>query len=410
MIGGFLGLGLGPAGLGILPFSDYLGDYASVLIVVVFACLAMNADFRIHEFGRSIGQFFGYSVFMYSFQILFGFGLVLLFLGPIFGVPDAFGVVLFAGWAGGFGTAAAFGQVFGDAGLDEIQSLAFTSATVGLLVGIIGGIILAKIGAERGHAQEYAGLGSIPEETRTGVLAQEHGARPAIGTHVFSGSSIDSLAFQAGVVAAICAAAYGTQQGLLKLLPNVVVPVFSLAFIVGLIVHFLMIRTNAIKFIDRDSVSSLSGTATDVLIFCGIASIVPALVADYAWPLLILFTLGLACVLSIGIFVAPQVMEQSWFEKQLFTWGWATGAVAQGIALLRIVDPKLNSRTLEEYALQSVVNQNEILAVTFIPALVLGGLAWAVVGIWGTVTVLAAILLVVLRRGGRHAFAGTYRT
>ncbi|KPC93085.1 hypothetical protein ADL27_21600, partial [Streptomyces sp. NRRL F-6602] len=39
VIAGFLGLALGPEGLGLLPFSDQLGTYASVLIVVVFACL-----------------------------------------------------------------------------------------------------------------------------------------------------------------------------------------------------------------------------------------------------------------------------------------------------------------------------------------------------------------------------------
>ena len=38
VIAGFLGLLMGPNGLGWLPFSDQLGTYSSLLIVVVFAC------------------------------------------------------------------------------------------------------------------------------------------------------------------------------------------------------------------------------------------------------------------------------------------------------------------------------------------------------------------------------------
>lgn len=153
VIGGALGLALGPSGLAVLPFSEEFGNYSSVLVVIVFACIAINTDFRAGLVGRSIGQFFGYTVFMYSVQVVFGIVLVLLLLKPVFDVTDSFGVVLFAGWAGGFGTAAAMGQVFAEAGYPEITDLAITSATVGLLIGITGGIILAKVGAERGYAK-----------------------------------------------------------------------------------------------------------------------------------------------------------------------------------------------------------------------------------------------------------------
>ncbi|MCG7298921.1 sodium/glutamate symporter [Brevibacterium sp. ACRRH] len=181
VIGGFIGLALGPSGLGILPFSKLFGDYPSVLVVIVFMCLAMTADLKLEKFGSPLGQFFGYTILMYSVQIFIGLLLTLVLLGPVFGTPDAFGVVLFAGWAGGFGTVAAFGQVFGEAGQQEIADLAFTLATVGLLAGIVGGLITAKIGAERGHAKVFARLSSIPEDVRTGVLKKTANA-PLLAT------------------------------------------------------------------------------------------------------------------------------------------------------------------------------------------------------------------------------------
>lgn len=337
--------------------------------------------------------------------------LVLLVLGPLLGAPDALGALLFAGWAGGFGSAAAMGQVFGDAGQPEIQLLTFTSATVGLLVGVVGGIIQAKVGAMRGHAQQFAGVRTVPQELRTGVLPQDR-ERPSIGTHTFSGASIESLGFQVGVIAAISAAAYGISEVLGVLWPAVAFPVFSIAFLVGLAARALFRAGRASRFVDPETLRSVSvsGTATDLLIVCGIASIVPTLVRGYLLELAILFLVGLAVCLVLGIVVAPRVMEGAWFEKQLFTWGWATGAVSTGIALLRIVDPKLKSRTLEDFAIAYIpVLPVEVAAVTFVPSLILAGAAWASVGIWGAIAVAAAVFLLVRGRSRRGGEGGDAR-
>src|SRR5690606_35227373 len=147
VIAGVLGLVFGPNVLGWLPFSDQLGEYTSLLIVLVFACLAMTSDFNILKIGPSVAGFASYRVLIFAVQTAIGMGLVLLVLGPLFGAPDHVGLLLFAGWAGGFGSAAAIGTVFADSGDPAVQSLAFTAATVGLLVGVVGGIIQAKYGA-----------------------------------------------------------------------------------------------------------------------------------------------------------------------------------------------------------------------------------------------------------------------
>lgn len=405
VIAGFLGLALGPAGLSWLPFSDQLETYTSVLIVLVFACLAMTGEFNFLKIGRSIGSFASYSVLMYSSQVVVGMLLALLIFVPLFNTSESFGVLLFAGWAGGFGSAAAVGQVFGDAGEPELQSLAFTSATVGILISIIGGIILAKIGAKRGHVIEFSGMSKIPRDMRTGVLDQSQN-RPAVGTHTFSASSVESLAFQLGIILAISAGAYGVSEFLGGLVPEATFPVFSIAFAVGLVVRYLFKLAKTSRFVDGNSMRSISGASTDVLIVCGIASIMPTLVVDYVVPLIIMFIVGLVLVLSMGVFVSPRVLLDARFEKQLFTWGWTTGAVAAGIALLRIVDPKLKSRTLEDFALAYIaVAPVEIIAVTFVPTLILAGAAWAVVGIWGAITIVALVMAIVFAKARAPASA-----
>lgn len=397
VIAGVLGLLLGPNVLGLLPFSDQLGTYGSLLIVLVFACLALTDDFNILKVGRTVAGFAAYGVLMYASQVVIGLVLVLLLLGPLLGTPDSTGVLLFAGWAGGFGSAAAIGDVFATQGGEpEVQSLAFTAATVGMLVGVVGGIIQAKIGAMRGHAKEFAGLTSLPPHLRTGVLDQV-GSRPAIGTHTFSSGTIESLTFQAGIVAGVAAGAYGINVLLGELIPSVTFPLFSIAFLVGLAARGLFSVTRTRRFVDAESLRSISGTATDVLVVCGMVSIVPSVVADQWVALLVLFLVGLALCLFLGLFLAPRMMGEGWFERQLFTWGWATGAIATGIALLRIVDPRMRSRTMEDFAVAYLpVLPVEVTAITFVPLLVIGGLAWTAVGIWGAIAVVALAVAIVL--------------
>ncbi|MBM6589121.1 sodium:glutamate symporter [Brevibacterium sp. RIT 803] len=405
VIAGALGLIFGPNVLGWLPFSDQLGTYTSLLIVLVFACLALTSDFNVLKIGRSIAGFASYGVLIYAAQTAIGMGLVLMLLGPLLGAPDHIGLLLFAGWAGGFGSAAAIGTVFADSGDPSVQSLAFTAATVGLLVGVVGGIIQAKFGASKGYAREFAGLKRVPKDLLTGVLDQND-EQPSIGTHKFSGSAIESLTFQAGLVAAVSAGAYGTNVILGGLVPSVAFPLFSIAFLVGLVLRGLLGITKTTRFIDKDTQSSISGTSTDILMVCGIASVVPSFVADQWLSLVILFAVGLALCLFLGLWVAPRVMGEGWFERQLFTWGWATGAVATGIALLRIVDPKLKSRTLEDFSLAYLpVIPVEVTAVTFAPLLVIAGASWAVVGIWGVITVAAIVGALVIIIANRRARA-----
>lgn len=406
VIAGILGLILGPQFLGVMPFSSQLGTYGSILIVIVFVCLALTDDFDVRKIGRPVGSFASYGVLIYASQVAIGALVALLVLKPLFDTPDSFAVLLFAGWAGGFGSAAAVGQAYAANGDPSVASLAYTSATVGMIIGVVGGIIQAKYGAKRGYAKEYAGLTSIPEDLRTGVLDQV-AERPVIGRHTFSAASVESLAFQVGIVAMIGAAAYGVVEWIKDMWPRVVgengpeliIPAFAVAFVLGLIGRVLFQATRTAKFLDSPSLNSVSGTATDILIVCGIASIAPKVVVEFWQPLLILFLVGLALSLFLGLLVAPRVMTDGWFEKQLFTWGWATGAVATGVAMLRIVDPKLKSGTMEQFGVAYIpVVPVEIAAVSFVPLLVIAGLSWAVVGIWGAIAVAAIVAAVLLVR------------
>ncbi|UCM90465.1 sodium/glutamate symporter [Streptomyces marincola] len=406
VIAGGLGLLLGPEVLDILPFSDQLGTYSSVLIVAVFACLALSSDSGFGAFGKSTGSFSLYSIGMYAVQVGIGLAFALILLGPVWGTPDAFGTLLFAGWAGGFGTAAALGTAFEDDGWQEATSLGFTSATVGMLVGIVGGIIITNWGARRGHAGGVGPFAGLPEELRSGLIREEKD-RTATGRATTSAVSIEPLALQVSLVAAVAAAAYGLSEWVGDLWPDFAVPVFAVAFLVGLVLRLAVGRTPAWRYVDPQTIKSVSGSATDVLIVCGIASIVPSFVADYLAPLLLLFAAGLAVCLFLFLVVAPRVFDRHWFERALFTWGWATGSVSTGVALLRMSDPKLKTRTLDEFGLAYLpLAPVETLTVTLTPTIIAAGAVWALAGGYTVLGLVTCALALLLARGALRAARG----
>jgi len=366
VLAGGLGLLLGPQVLGWLPFSDQLSTYSSVLIAVVFAAVAMTDDFDIRKLNRNVAGFAAHGVLMYSLQVALGMAVVLLVLQPLFDSPDALGVVLFASWAGGYGTAAAMGDAFA-ASNPEKASLGFTAATVGVTIGIVGGLIQARVAARKGHVQAFTSINHLPKQDRTGLI-EEPSKREPIGLHTFTGSSIESLGFHASMVVMIAAAAYGLSVAIQNVWPTLTMPVFVLAFLTGLVVRAAMSKAKIVTFVDKTSLQSISGTATDILIVAGITSIQPQVVAEFGLELLLLLVFGLILILFLGLWVAPRLMQDGWFERSIFVWGWAIGAVSTGIALLRVVDPALKSGTLEDFGVAYLpVIPVEITAVTFVP-------------------------------------------
>lgn len=389
-----------------LPFSESLSSYTSILIAIVFGCMALSQDFSWKKMDRPLAAFTGYGVLMSAGQVFIGMLLVLLLLGPVFDASEPMGLILFTGWAGGFGTAAALGDVFGSRGQPEVEAVAFTSATLGMLTGIVVGVIQTRIGASKGLAKAFDKSKGLPDSLRTGVLADDE--REPIGMQVTSGSSIESLSLHVAAVGLVVGLGLATQKLTAAWFNDFSLPLFAMAFLVGILLRSIFGRTKAVRLIDKKSCKSISGAASDVLIVCGIASIDPKFVTDNIATLIGVFVLGLVFCLFLGTVLAPRFLGEAWFERQIFTWGWGTGVVATGIALLRIVDPDLESGTLEDfgYAYLPLI-PIEGFAAAVAPLLILAGASWSVVGIWSALAVAGLVVMVWAGHGQRRVSTDT---
>jgi len=143
-----------------------------------------------------------------------------------------------------------------------------------------------------------------------------------------------------------------------------------------------MNATKSEKYVSVDVINRISGSATDILVAFGIASISLSVVLDYIFPLALLFAFGLVYAYVFFAILSKRFFSEYWFEKGIFTWGWTTGTVAMGMALLRIVDPDAKSKTLDDYGLAYIpIAPVEILLITFAPFLVINSQSWVFVAL-----------------------------
>ena len=390
LLAGILGLAFGPNGLGWIPLSGNISTYAAILIAVVFGALPLSSpSFKVREVAHRVGPMWAFSQFGMLFQwaVMGLFGLLVLnLIWPQ--LHPAFGVMLPTGFYGGHGTAAAIGSAFDGLGWDEATSLGMTTATIGVIVAILGGLLFIKMATRKGDTSYITDFGDLPDEYRSGLLPEDKREPTAIGTT--SPISIDSHVFHLALVVVSAFGGYLLSKGVKMAWPALELPVFSCAFVVGMLLKLCFNKTGASRYIDPKTTSSISSSATDLLVACGVASIKLSVVVKYALPLTVLTLVGIAVTIFTVFWFGRRLNRKDWFEKSIFAWGWWTGTMAMGIALLRIVDPKMMSKAMDDYALAYLpCAPVEILLITFVPILFAAGQ-----GLWLMLGCLALSLLI----------------
>ena len=398
LLAGVLGLALGPNGLGWLPLSGSMGTYAAVLIALVFGALPLSSPkFSAKEVAGRVGPMWAFAqlgmLVQWGLAGLFGIFVLKLFWPEL---NDAFGVMLSTGFYGGHGTAAAIGEAFNGLGWDEASSLGMTTATVGVICAIIGGLIMIKWAAKNKQTAFIADFADLPNELRSGLVPEEK--RDSIGSATTSAISIEPLTFHLALVLFVAFLGYSMSVGVKQLYPQLELPVFSCAFIIGLLLKKVFDATGVTNYICPQTTQRIGSMATDLLVAFGVASIKLGVVVKYAVPLIVLIIAGAFMVFAVTFFFGKKLSKTYWFERTIFAWGWWTGTMAMGIALIRIVDPKLASKAMDDYALAYLpIAPVEILLITFVPIMFVNGM-----GVWlslGCLVLSALIVLLAVKMG-----------
>ena len=355
LLAGILGMILGPHVLGVIPadMMSSIGAIPSHMITIVFACMMLgvkkseNTSSMMHDAASGLGWLWSCS-FM---QVGVGCLLCALLFTPAWGVNELFGSLFEIGFAGGHGTAGGMASVFTDSfNWADGGDLGKTTATIGLLVGIFGGMAVINIGVRKKWTKVLTepASGNAAKE----VFGEKDAEHEASAYMTVSQDVVEPFAFHLGIIGMavligrLIVWGFGLVTGYAKL------PLFPFAMLGGWIINAIAQRVPLLRdLFDRKTFQRIQGMALEILVTCAMASISIPVVLAYWKPLLVGSLVIVALTVVWMLWLSPRVFKDCWFEQGIIRFGAFLGVAAVGYMLLRCADPKMETDAGTIYAL-----------------------------------------------------------
>ena len=369
VIGGFIGL-IVIQTLGQFISPDWFvafGQLPGFLINIVFAGLFLGAA------ATPLKKIWGLAAPQFCFgqinawgQYVIGLGLVFVFLGPVFGVPDVFGNLLEIGFQGGHGTVGGMAHTFDKLGWPAGADQGYTVATCGIVFGIIIGMVLINIAVRKGYVSGIRTFDDKEKLERVGVYPR--GKQPVAGLQTVQSNSLDSLALHISLVGIAVLIGYGIKEllvlgetftpvsiqemGIMESLP-----LFPLCMIGGVLLQIFLRKTRLDYIADHGQMQRICGASLDFLVVAAIASIRIEFVVAYWMPLSILVAVGAIWNIFTVMYIGPRIFKEAWFERSIAEFGQAMGVTATGLMLLRTVDPDHKTVATEAFGYKQLLHE-----------------------------------------------------
>lgn len=353
LIAGFLGLLLGPQVLGYytgfsLPISKTVAQWPGLLVNIVLG-LSFFGTSSSNNFGRLALSAVTQGGLVHQTQVCVGLALTMLMMPFFPNLPLAFGLTPVYGFHGGHGTANAAGAALAAAGWPDGIAVANTMATAGLISGIVIGMIIINIGVRRGYAQLVSKPQDVPKDIREGIVPVEK--RKPLGKAVTYSDALDPLALQLAFVGIILGMADILSKSLSGIHPLLKqIPLFACAMICGALLSYILKKLGLKDYIDRPTISRISGVALDFLVCSAIATLSLKAFAVYLVPLVVTIVVMIVVNILVNFYFGWKLFDVDWFERTMGAYGLESGVLATGLMLLRVVDPEFKTTGQESAA------------------------------------------------------------
>jgi len=337
------------------------------LINIVFATLFLGKTIpKIGTIWNRAGVQVIYGQIVGWGQYVIGLVLVILFLVPLFDVNPMMAAIIEIGFEGGHGTAAGLINTFKDLGWEEGNDLALGSATVGVFLGVVVGMILINIASRKGKTEVLQNPEDIPEDLLQGIPDKEK--RESAGFLTTSVDSIEPLALHLSVVGLAILFGYIILQILILLEELILIPMgaphimtsfplFPLAMIGGVLIQIFMDKYDKRDILDRGFMMRIHGFALDFLIAAALASISIKAIWMNILPFTILMIFGVLWNVACVLYLAPTLFYDAIFERSISDFGQSMGVTATGLVLLRVVDPKSETVAIEAFGYKQLLHE-----------------------------------------------------
>jgi ESS family glutamate:Na+ symporter len=377
VIGGFLGLLVGPEVLGLsgttLISKEWCSTWsylAGILVVPMFASIPLGVVFKKPSGGEGrkeaakITIVSGIASGAFGFQVILGVGipLLLMYFMPSLNFYNQFGYEICQGFNGGHSMAGAIGSILMEGGApywELSQGVVTTFATIGLLGGILLGVVIINRASRRGETTVLKGNATMPQKQALG-FTKEIAEQPSMGRETTSGGSIETLTVHLAIILADCGLAYWLRGLFVQyhIIGLQDIPVWPYALLLMYIVNFIINKLKLQWIIDVKIKNHISGILADLSITAAIASMPIRAVMAYMLPILLISALGFVVVYYTTIKMFEWLLPDSFpFERGILSFGINTGVMMTGVTLLKICDPDFESPVMTDYSLSYAIRQ-----------------------------------------------------
>ena len=377
VIGGFIGMIISPEILG--RFSNYsiseewIKTYSllpGILSVPIFAAIPLgmflNSSNNSNE-KKSIKSLYPSKVLICfglfqcasMSQSAIGYATNMFFskINPQLNMYRTFGYELSAGFAGGHGLAAATGKLLEGFGIPQweiAQGVALTTATIGLIGGIVFGIIFINLAVRKNKTKIIKRINDNADKSMEVGYNKDINKQNSLGRETFLSSSIETITFHLAIIFTVCGIAYIVLNFVKKM--NIaglnVLPVWTYSMIIMFALNFIIKKLNLVWMVDAKVKAKIMGTLSDFAIVSAMTSLPIKAIINYIAPITVMCILGFIITYLLVFPLNSFFFKEDYsFERAIISWGTLTGVLITGMTLLKICDPEYKSPALSEFSL-----------------------------------------------------------
>lgn len=289
---------------------------------------------------------------LYGLTAAVGVGVISM-VGQSVGMDPMYGMLIPYGFCQGPGQAATFGAIYEEFGYENAAVVGVTFSVIGFLMAFLIGVPLAKRGLKLGIAKHS---GKLNESVARGYFSKEE-QRESMGKVTTYSGSLETLSFHFALMGLCYVLAIGIAK-VFALIPGFLGTsmsgmLFMNGMIAAYIVNFIMKKLK-IDHLHNDALQTkITGFTSDYLVVCAFMAVQLSVVGKWLVPIIIECLIITVISVVICIYFAQRIGGENDFERTLGLFGSATGTVPSGIALIRMVDPKLKTTTATELGMMN---------------------------------------------------------
>lgn len=292
--------------------------------------------------------------FLFALTAVIG-GVLISIIGKPFGMDGVYGTLIPYGFCQGPGQASTFGKLFETTyGYPDAEMVALTFAVVGFLVAFVLGVPLAKKGMQIGLTKNSSKLNPSVEK---GIYTVEE-QRESLGKVTTHSGNIETLAVHFAVMGVTYLLAIGMSRLIYR------IPMFgptfgAMTFMCGMMAAYLvkwgMNKFHITHLLDRSLLGRITGFTSDYLVVAAFMAIKMDVIGNWLLPIIIECVVIALITFVVCIYFGSRLGSDHDFERILGLYGTCTGTTPSGVALLRMVDPRLVTTTAMELGMMNMV-------------------------------------------------------